>query len=168
MSAEYREQAERIDDRFMAVLRQCTGWFRKMDRCPKYSVIDYVAEDIRGRDVAIEVKRRTQPIGHPMFRDGVFIEPKKWDRLYAAWEDGYRPVYINFFKTFTVFAVWDLAEWFGDGREPSKVTADIDNIGYDRQDREDRFLLPLDKAAVYKYSQGKYWRIGNGKERTPG
>ena len=158
MSATYRAGWENMDDKYFDKLVSLTNWFRNVKRGEKYSVIDYRATDIKGRECNIELKTRLYPIE---YWDTWFIEEKKWDRL----KDDYiklniLPLYINFFQNGDNVCIWNLKPYFdGIFHEPEKKIVTIHNEGYDRIDENEvRYLLPPRDGHFYTFDeqQNKY------------
>lgn len=137
--------------------------FNEIGRFGVGSVIDVSARTTTGRKCLIELKIRKNS---PFKYDDVFIESNKVAYLLLMKvTEGYEPLYINGFENGKYIAVWRLNK-VTDFRYHHAIT--IDNQGYGKIQKTERFGLRMDDAALFERIDGKYKEVKMRGEHIDG
>lgn len=148
----YYEQQEQIDNECLTKFNDNMKWFTSMERQDHFNRIDWLCTDKKGRNCSVELKTRFMDI----FKfDTIFIEVEKYEHLMEKYQnEGYIPLYINFFQDSNHVAVWDL-------RKINKETTEvIQKLILDPGDQQTklvkRMLLHTMDADYYEFENNKY------------
>lgn len=88
----YFEECEEIGNKLFLTWANQTKYFKKMERQPLLSRVDWVCESNNGIIVNCELKVR-----NTLKYSTIFIEPGKYSNLIKLWNDkGIIPLYLNF------------------------------------------------------------------------
>ena len=143
------------------------GWFKNLNRHPKYEHIDYDGIDKKGRKVHIELKQRNGKIDDFKRLGDVVIEPAKVEAFAKIMESGYtldeQRLYIN---------------WTDDGAIVYTFQGEVipvvyylnhrqRNYGKNKEEEfEDRLGIPIDYAAIYKKDENNNYRLVQKPTKT--
>lgn len=87
----YFEECEEIGNKLFLTWANQTKYFKKMERQPLLSRVDWVCESNNGTIVNCELKVR-----NTLNYSTIFIEPNKWNHLISEWKKYKRvPLFIN-------------------------------------------------------------------------
>lgn len=157
----YHEDSEQIDDELFNEFTTDTHYFKwvKRNNVP-YSAIDYIGEDIKGRKVNIELKRRNTE--HDKYLS-TYIETDKMYRLINKYlQFGQIPLYINFYSNDTIL-MFDLRYYENPHKDLKHKKVKITNHGYDDEEQMVwRVELPNRDAIHFKKINDK-WVFTNGR-----
>lgn len=151
----YFDNMEDIDAQYLEDFNNKMGWFNKLERQPRFNMIDFKAIDRNGRKINIELKTRNISINS---FDNIFIEPLKYNNMITLWRYYIeKPLFINFFDDGNdlYVVVWSLV----DMEKPEITTVEIFNPGKNKKETVERYLLPLKKGACYRKNNDTYERI---------
>lgn len=88
----YFEECESIGDKLFLTWANQTKYFKKMERQPLLSRVDWICKDSKGNVINCELKVRQS-----LKFDSIFIEPGKYANLIRLYkEKGIIPLYLNF------------------------------------------------------------------------
>ena len=143
------------------------GWFKNLNRHPRFDHIDYDARDKKGRKVHIELKQRKGTIDDFKRFGDVIIEPTKLEAFAKVMESGYtldeQRLYIN---------------WTDDGAIIYTFQGEIIPVVYylnhkqknygknNLEEYEDRMGIPIDYAAIYKKDENGRYKLVSEPKKT--
>lgn len=139
----------------------------KLGRTPTCHYYDASGYTSTGDYVAIEIKKRNQTYSNGLLSgltsnnttytaDTIYIEAHKIaSMLLDAKINGSVPLYVNFLNDDTVI-VFNLLKL---NKMPNRVSKKIYSKGYQRQENDSRFELPLTEAFIYKIIDGKWVKV---------
>lgn len=168
---EYFERLEDYNFSALTKLNEDTAIFTRMDRTKKYDCIDASGETKGGCIAMMELKRRNLKLEE---LGDVFIESKKLAYLLLGYViHGYIPLYINFADFDTEDGVpkkvyiWRLDRLSTFNYHPWTTTW---SNGYAETQRQERFGLSLEDAAVYELDEktNAYKMIGQNRNAFRG
>lgn len=156
---EFINQQEKIDWDLLNDFNEKFRYFTNLVKREKYATSDASGVTFDGRAFGIELKSRNQVLmddgrlsgqtydGYAYTADTEYLEAHKstsmmFDYLYKKDE----PLYVNFLKDGTII-IYNLTKL---SEIPQKQRVKIKSKGYEREEYEYRFLLPLKDAAIYK------------------
>lgn len=155
----FMNQQEKIDWDLLNGFNEKFKYFTNLVKREKYATSDASGVTFDGRTFGIELKSRNQVLmddgrlsglsydDRTYTADTEYIEAHKstsmlFDYLYKNDE----PLYINFLKDGTII-IYNLRKL---SDTPKKQRVKIKSKGYEREEYEYRFFLPLKDAAIYK------------------
>lgn len=144
----YCAESEERDWSLMMLFTERADFFTSCTRCEEYSTIDGTAVRVtpeRTNSYNVELKYREMP--HDRY-GGYFLECDKYAELRRYSDNGYIPLYINFFSD-GYTAIWNVDPNKGgiNVGQPSKIRSK-DNYT-SMQEKTCKYNLPLDEAVIY-------------------
>ena len=160
LDREYHEESELMDDELFADFVASTCLFKSVRRNAKYSPIDYMGMDKKGRICSIELKRRNFNMDR---YKSIFIEPEKaWHLINRYEQYDLIPLYVNFFDDGVL--MFDLRKYEKPNIELEHKKVKIYNNGHNEEQNVWRMELPTDDAIRYiREDNGEYVYVDGRK-----
>ena len=153
VNTEYHDESELIDDELFADFVANSEIFQSVTRNRKYSDIDYIGIDLKGRKCSIELKKRN--FEHTRYSTTLIECHKAWKLIERYSQFGLIPLYINFFDDAVL--IFDLKKYKPD-IDFKYRNMRIYNKGYGEKQNVWRIELSNADAIVFKRNNnnGKY------------
>lgn len=159
MDNKFIEEKENKDWNLLKEFNEASNYFTELIQREKYATSDASGRTFDGRAFGIELKSRNQVLmndgrlsgqtydGNTYTADTIFIEAHKLASLLCDYNvKGDEPLYINFLDDGCI-VLYNLSKLTS---VPKKKHLTIKSKGYNREEGEYRFELPLKDAAIFK------------------
>lgn len=154
----YADKQENKDSKFLKNLNSKLNFFIEMKGLPKYSEIDFLCKDRKGRKVHVELKERSESLADFQRFGDVLIEVGKIHATSRIMESGYtldeQRLYINFCKDcviiFNLNKIKDM-RFYPNHKQWNPMKNSFEY--------EDRIGLRMKDAIIYKKENEEYIKV---------